>query len=628
MRKSVLGIAAYYHDSAACLIVDGQVVAAAHEERFTRKKHDADFPAQAVQYCLREAGLTLEHIDAVVFYDKPFLKFERLLETFHLLAPRGLKNFLKSMPVWVKEKLFLRRTIWRELDHLAESDGLGQSWKKPALLFSEHHLSHAASAYYPSQFADAAVLTIDGVGEWATTTILHGQGEKLKMIGEVHFPHSVGLLYSAFTYYCGFKVNSGEYKLMGLAPYGLRGEDYRRYKNLILEHLVDVRPDGSIVLNLEYFDFLTGDRMCRDDRWRTLFGLPRRQAETELTQEYMDMALAIQDVTEDIVLRLAQTAKNLTGSKNLVMAGGVALNCVANGKVQRSGIFENVWFQPAAGDAGGAMGAAYTGYHIFLGEKRVVAEQLDALRGSYLGPRYDNREVERMLRRTGAVAKQFSNFSDLAATCAKLLAEGKVVGWHQGRMEWGPRALGNRSILGDPRNPEMQKTLNLKIKYREGFRPFAPAVLSEEAERVFEQQSPSPYMQLVAQVRPERCRPLPAAVVAAPLLSRLYHQRSDLPAITHIDYSARLQTVHAETNPRFHALLHEFKKLTGIGVLVNTSFNVRGEPIVCTPDDSYRCFMRTEMDYLVVEDFLFEKTAQPTEGQARDSKWRQEFTLD
>ncbi len=623
MKNVVLGISAYYHDSAACLIIDGEIIAAVQQERFTRVKHDAEFPTEAICYVLQEASLQLSDVTCIVFYDKPFLKFERLLETFHVFAPKGMKNFLRSMPVWLKEKLFLRKTIWRALEEINTSD----KWSKPPLLFSEHHLSHAASAFYPSPFEDAAILTIDGVGEWATTTISYGKGSKIKNLQELHFPHSLGLLYSAFTYYCGFKVNSGEYKLMGLAPYGFRNTDYLRYKKLILEELVDIRTDGSLLLNLEYFDFLVGERMCKEAKWVSLFGLPRREMDTPLTQPYMDLALAIQDITEEIVLKLAQKAKEVTGSKNLVMAGGVALNCVANGKVERSGLFENVWFQPAAGDAGGAMGAAYAGYHVYLKQPRLLSDHADALQGSYLGPRFYNEDVDRLIRKANAVAEKYNDFKPLAETCAKLLSEGKVIGWHQGRMEWGPRALGNRSILGDARHSEMQKTLNLKIKYREGFRPFAPAVMSEDSNSIFDHEGSSPYMQLVAQLRTERCRPYGEFFKTENLLSRLYFQRSDLPAITHVDYSARLQTVHKETNPRFYELLQEFKKISGVGVLVNTSFNVRGEPIVCTPEDSYRCFMRTEMDYLVIEDYLFAKSRQPALSE-KDKNWQSEFSLD
>ena len=623
MRQASLGISAFYHDSAACLIVDGKIIAAAHEERFTRIKHDASFPIHAIEYVLKEAGLALSDLSCIVFYDKPFIKFERLLETFQAIAPRGLSGFLKAMPVWIKEKIFLRRTIWKELDALK-----GHGTQKPVLLFSEHHLSHAASAFFPSPFAEAAVLTIDGVGEWATVTISHGRDSKLKILSEQRFPHSLGLLYSAVTVYCGFKVNSGEYKLMGLSPYGERSDQFHRFKSLLCEHVVDIRNDGSLFLNLEYFDFLAGDRMCQDVKWEKLLGFPPRKPETEITQVYMDLALAIQEITESVVLRLAETAKRLTGSQHLVMAGGVALNCVANGKIQRSGLFDQVWFQPSAGDAGGAMGAAYVGYLTYLDQPREIDKsKMDALSGAYLGPEFHEQDVRRMISRTGAVAKHFENFDDLAKQTANLLSQSKVVGWHQGRMEWGPRALGNRSILADARNPDMQKTLNLKIKYREGFRPFAPAVLEEDAAVIFDQNAPAPYMQVTAQVRAAIASRNGPRGSSESLLDRLYQQRSELPSITHLDGSARLQTVHVETNPRFHQLLQAFKLVTGVGVVVNTSFNVRGEPIVCSPEDAYRCFMRTEMDYLVIGDFLFEKTVQPANAKEQ-SGLHTPFALD
>lgn len=625
MANIILGVSAFYHDSAAAILVDGKIVAAAQEERFTRKKQDSSFPTQAVRYVLGEAGVELSDLEAIAFYDKPFLKFERLLETYHAFAPRGLKSFLTGVPVWVKEKLFMRRMIWDELEKI-EPNGLS---RRPKLLFPEHHLSHAASAFYPSPFTDAAILTVDGVGEWATTIIGHGKDRDIKVLREQSFPHSLGLLYSAFTYYCGFKVNSGEYKLMGLAPYGnLHSDRLDRFKQIIMTELVDLRQDGSFLLNMDYFDYTTGLRMCRDEKWHALFGLLRREPEGDLSQPYMDIALAIQQITEEIVIRLARTARELTGCANLVMAGGVALNCVANYKLLKSGIFDNLWVQPAAGDAGGALGAAYAVYHIWKGRERKIANDStdDSMHGSYLGPSFGGADIERLGRKLDAPYKRFDNFNLLYSEVARLLAKGNVVGWFQGRMEFGPRALGGRSILGDPCNPEMQKKLNLKIKYREGFRPFAPSVLAEDVSDYFELDVSSPYMLLVAPVIESRRNSLPENYDSLQLYERLYHLRSDIPAVTHVDCSARVQSVHRKTNERFWSLLQEFKAVTDYGMLVNTSFNVRGEPIVCTPADAYRCFMRTEMDYLVVENYLFTKTEQPELKDKQD--WRKEFKLD
>jgi carbamoyltransferase len=619
MKNAILGISAYYHDSAAAVLMDGEIVAAAQQERFSRKKHDSSFPTDACRYVLREAGLEYKDLAAVSFYDKPFLKFERLLETYHAFAPSGFSSFVSAMPVWIKEKLFMRRLL---RDHLAELGG-----GNPPLYYPEHHLSHAASAYYPSPFSDAAIITVDGVGEWATTTISRGRGKEIEILRELQFPHSLGLLYSAFTYYTGFTVNSGEYKLMGLAPYG--NPDSPRvaeFRKKITDELVDIRKDGSVILNMDYFDYAAGLKMANELRWEQLFGAPRRKPETEIAQVYMDMALAIQQVTEDVVLRLACTARQLTGSKYLVLAGGVALNCVANGKILRSGIFEDLWIQPAAGDAGGAVGAAYAIWHIHQGNERKLNGCADAMQGAYLGPEFSNKDIERTLRKHGAKARRYEDFRTLASDVAMKLREGNVVGWFQGRMEFGPRALGNRSILGDARNPEMQKKLNLKIKYREGFRPFAPSVLEEDIPEYFELDRPSPYMLLVAPVKEEKQIPLPYNYHDKPLYERLYFLRSDLPAITHIDYSARIQSVSRETNPRYWELINEFKKLTGYGVIVNTSFNVRGEPIVCNPEDAYRCFMRTEMDYLVLGDYVLDKKDQPALSEADD--WRKEFKLD
>jgi carbamoyltransferase len=623
MPNYYLGISAFYHDSAAALISGNDIIAAAHEERFTRLKHDQSFPANAVRYVLDEAGLMIEDLTAVAFYDKPFLKFERLLETYHAFSPSGFQSFLSAMPIWIKEKLFMRNLLWNELKTIH-----GKPFDhKPPLLFPEHHLSHAASAFYPSPFDEAAILTIDGVGEWATTTIGFGRQNAIEILRELTFPHSIGLLYSAFTYYCGFKVNSGEYKLMGLAPYGIRNTgQFKRYKDAILSELVDIREDGSVLLNMDYFDFATGLRMCNEKRWEALIEIPRRESETELTQPYMDLALAIQEVTEEVVVRLARTAKKMTGSNHLVLAGGVALNCVANGKIQDARIFDAIWIQPAAGDAGGALGAALAACHIWKGEERTASEpNSDAMKGAYLGPEYVEKDIDHLKNKFQATCRRYSEFELLCEDTARLLAEGNVIGWFQGRMEWGPRALGNRSILADPRNPEMQKRLNLKIKYRESFRPFAPSVLAEDVREYFDIETKSPYMLLVSPVaHHHRKAALPND--PADIRDRLYHLRSDIPAVTHIDFSARIQTVHQETNERYWKLIRAFKQRTGCGLVVNTSFNVRGEPIVCSPQDAYRCFMRTEMDWLVINNCLFEKSAQPTWVETRE--WKQEFQLD
>jgi len=620
---NILGISAFYHDSAAALIQNGSIVAAAQEERFTRIKHDPAFPTHAVQYCLDEAGLSLEQLDAVVFYDKPLLKFERLLETYYAFSPKGLTSFLKAIPVWLKEKMFLKRMLREELAKIGPYDS-----KKVPLLFPEHHLSHAASAFYPSPFEEAAILTLDGVGEWATASICHGKGKDITILKELKFPHSLGLLYSAVTYYCGFKVNSGEYKLMGLAPYGAHGSaQVARLVEAIESTLIEIKPDGSIWLNQDYFNYATGLRMVHDAKWEAVLGFPRREAESQLEQIHCDFALAIQEVTEKIVLKMAQEAKRLTGSDNVCLAGGVALNCVANGKLQKSGIFKNLFIQPAAGDAGGALGAAQAAFHIYFQQPRIVDTSVqDAMKGSYLGPEYSDLDVQKMARKYQAKFSYHADFADIAKKTAGYLAEGHVVGWFQGRMEFGPRALGGRSILGDARNPEMQKKLNLKIKYREGFRPFAPSVLAEDVQTYFDCPSHSPYMLLVHPVQESRRNQYPAEYEELPMMEKLYFLRSDLPSITHIDYSARIQSVHHETNPRYYELIQSFKKQTGYGVVVNTSFNVRGEPIVCTPEDAYRCLMRTEMDYLVVGNFIFAKTEQPAWQES--DKWKEEFTLD
>ena len=586
---TVLGISAFYHDSAAALVQDGRVLSAVQEERFTRKKHDSGFPRNAIAYCLAHAGRRLSEVDLVVFYDKPFLKFERLLETYLAFAPRGFSSFRKVMPLWMTEKLFQKNLM---LERLQEIDP--DFYGKDRLLFAEHHLSHAASAFFPSPFPESAVLTMDGVGEWTTTSMSLGRGNTLAIEKEIHFPHSLGLLYSAFTYYIGFRVNSGEYKLMGLAPYGKPA-----YAQRILDHLIDVKPDGSFRLDLSYFDYCVGMRMT-NRKFDQLFGQPAREPESQLlTQFHMDIAASIQAVTEEVILRLARSIRKETGSRNLCLAGGVALNCVANGKVQREGIFERVWLQPAGGDAGGALGAAMAGYYLYRGEPRTVDPENDSMHGSYLGPEFAEAEIEARLKAAGA---RFTTLTEdrLLDAAAQALADGKVVGWMDGRMEFGPRALGARSILGDPRSPTMQKTLNLRVKYRESFRPFAPSVLREDAGKWFELDADSPYMLLVAPVREEHRRKMTAEEQALFGIDKLNVPRSTIPAVTHIDYSARVQTVRADTNPRYHALISRFKEITGCGVIVNTSFNVRGEPLVCTPEDAFRCFMGNEIEVLVV----------------------------
>ena len=618
----ILGISAFYHDSAAAIIEDGEIVAAAQEERFTRKKHDPGFPTNAVKFCLEYAGTSIEKLDAIAFYDKPLLKFERLLETYYAFVPRGLSSFITAIPVWLKEKMFLKRLIVEELEKIESFDR-----KKIKFLFPEHHLSHAASAFYSSPYNDAAILTIDGVGEWATASICHGVGKDIKILKELKFPHSLGLLYSAFTYFLGFKVNSGEYKLMGLAPYGVPGsKQVADFVKIIKESLVELKSDGSVWLNQDYFNYATGLRMVHEDKWEKLFGFKARRPEAELEAHHCNLGLAIQEITEEAVIRMAEEAKRLTNSEYLCMAGGVALNCVANGKVYNTGVFKNVFIQPAAGDAGGALGAAQAAYHIYFGKERLPVKALDAMKGSYLGPEYTDPDVNKVIRKYNAVGTHFPVFEELSKHVAQKLSEGNVIGWMQGRMEFGPRALGGRSILGDPRNEEMQKKLNVKIKFRESFRPFAPSVLAEECPVYFEHNSISPYMLLVQPVKKERRKPLPDGFNSLSIKDKLYYLRSDMPAITHIDFSARIQTVHKETNPKYYSLIQEFKKLTGYGVIVNTSFNVRGEPIICTPEDAYRCFMRTEMDFLVVGNFVFDKKQQP-EWQEKDN-WKEEFTLD
>ncbi|HRV88808.1 MAG TPA: carbamoyltransferase [Prolixibacteraceae bacterium] len=620
--KRILGISAFYHDSAATVTEGGRIVAAAQEERFTRKKHDPSFPSNACRFCLEYAGFGLEELDAVVFYDKPLLKFERLLETYYGFAPLGVGSFITAMPVWLREKLFLKRIIREELAKIGSFD-----IHRLTLLFPEHHLSHAASAFYPSHFREAAILTVDGVGEWATATICHGKDNRISVLKELQFPHSLGLLYSAFTYFLGFRVNSGEYKLMGLAPYGNAGsERTRRYRELILSELIRVHEDGSLWMNPVYFRYATGLRMVDEKRWARLFGFPRRLPESDLTQEVCDLALAIQEVTTGIMIRMAREARRLSGSAHLCLAGGVALNCVANGRLLEEKIFDQLFIQPAAGDAGGSLGAALAAHYLWFGESRVEDDPAFSMDGACWGPEYGEREIKATLRKFRASCKQYANFDELAGETASLLAKGMVVGWFQGRMEFGPRALGHRSILGDPRNSDMQKKLNLKIKYRESFRPFAPAVLEEEASHWFCLEPPSPYMLLVAGVKEEIRNRVPDNYSELPLRERLYTPRSELQAITHVDFSARIQTVRRDTHPRFWSLISHFKDLTGCPVLVNTSFNVRGEPIVCTPTDAYRCFMRTEMDYLVINNCLFDKREQPPWPE--DDPWQTDYVLD
>jgi carbamoyltransferase len=608
---NILGISAFYHDSAAALVRDGKIVAAAQEERFSRAKHDSRFPGNAIRYCLAEAGLKGDELDAVAFYDKPIRKFERILKTYFSTAPFGLKSFLMALPLWLKEKLW----IPLEIEESIESCGVT---KMPPLYFPEHHESHAASAFYPSPYQRAAILTIDGVGEWATSAVGLGDGNRIEIFKELCFPHSLGLLYSAFTYFTGFRVNSGEYKLMGLAPYG-----EPRYVKAILDNLLDLREDGSFRLNLKYFGYLSGLTMT-NDRFSDLFGGPARKAETEITQREMDIARSIQAVTEEIVLKMARHARQLTGEKHLCMAGGVALNCVANGRLLREGPFDDIWIQPAAGDAGGALGAALLVWHQVQGNPRDADNIHDRMQAAQLGPEFSDEDIEEYLKAKGYPAKKIGD-DQWAVTIAELIAEENVIGLLQGRMEFGPRALGARSIIGDARSPKMQSIMNLKIKFRESFRPFAPACLAERVSDYFDLDRPSPYMLLVASVRKDLWKELRDGK-PAPIRERIHQIRSTIPAVTHVDYSARVQTVAADTNPRFHSLLEAFEKRTGCGVIINTSFNVRGEPIVCTPEDAYRCFMRTEMDYLVLGSFVLSKKDQPPWKDKVD--WRREYVLD
>ncbi|PIP86559.1 hypothetical protein COV42_03085 [Candidatus Campbellbacteria bacterium CG11_big_fil_rev_8_21_14_0_20_44_21] len=603
----ILGISAYYHDSAACLIKDGEIVAAAQEERFSRKKHDAGFPTSAIAYCLEEAGITSSGLDYVAFYDKPFLKFERILESYLTYAPKGVRSFLKAVPLWIKKKLWIKELIKNELNYEGK------------ILFPEHHLSHAASAFYPSPYEEAAILTMDGVGEWATTSYGLGEGNKIELRAEINFPHSLGLLYSAFTYYLGFKVNSGEYKVMGLAPYG-----EPKYKDLIFKNVIDVKEDGSFKLNMKYFSYVSGLRMT-NKKMEELLGAPRRKPESKLEQVYMDIARSLQEVTEEIVLKMAGYAGKETGKKNLVLAGGVALNCVANGKLLREKIFENIWIQPASGDAGGALGAALAVWHDYLGNGRKADNKKDRMSGGYLGPSFSTEEVKKYLDGHNIFYQELRR-EEIPSKTAELLKKQNVIGWFQGRMEFGPRALGARSIIGDARSSEMQRKMNLKIKFRESFRPFAPSVLIEKVSEYFDLEIESPYMLLVAQITAKRRKNLSGEEKNKAGLERLQVMRSDIPAITHVDSSARIQTVHKETNPLYHKMISELDKMEGCGVIVNTSFNVRGEPIVSTPEDAYKCFMRTRMDYLIMENFILDKREQPERSD--DTDWKKEFELD
>ncbi|MBP7461158.1 MAG: carbamoyltransferase [Candidatus Delongbacteria bacterium] len=603
----ILGISAFYHDSAAALIRDEEIVAAAQLERFNRKKHDYRFPREAVAYCLKEAGISIDQLDYVVFYDKPFIKFERILESYLAMAPHGISSFLKAIPVWVKQKLWISEVIRNELNY------------KGKLLFPEHHESHAASAFFPSPFQEAAFLTLDGVGEWTTTSWGVGRGNQITMMSEIHFPHSLGLLYSALTYYTGFKVNSGEYKVMGLAPYGRP-----IYVDKILEHLIDVKDDGSFRMNMKYFDYVAGLKMT-SSAFNDLFGGPPRQPESKLTQREMDLARSLQDVTELIMLRCARHVRKETGMKELCLAGGVALNCVGNGKILKEKIFDRIWIQPAAGDAGGALGAAYMAYYQYCSRPRTIQPNRDKQQGSYLGPSFSNPDIESFLKNNN-LSYRYLNDDDLYKTTADLMAQEKVIGWFRGRMEFGPRALGNRSIIGDARSPKMQSIMNLKIKYRESFRPFAPSILEEHISDYFQIDCPSPYMLLVADVAQDKQLPVPDDKKELWGIDLLNIPKSVIPAITHIDYSARIQSVSRETNPGYYSLINEFHRLTGCPVIINTSFNVRGEPIVCSPSEAYVCFMRTEMDYLVLNNYLLAKTDQPSFTEKTD--WRSRFELD
>ena len=603
----ILGISCFYHDSAATILIDNEIIAAVQEERFTREKHTPDFPSNSIRFCLEETGLKIEELDAVVFYDKPIVKFERLISTFYQVAPKGLIPFIKSIPIWLKEKLFLRKLIYDNLREIEPS----LKKKDLNLLFTEHHISHAASTFYPSNFKESAILTIDGVGEWCTASICKGGDKDIQILKELHFPHSVGLLYSAFTYYLGFRVNSGEYKLMGLAPYGIEeSEETKLFTEKIKSEVVDIKDDGSIFLNQKYFKYTYGLRMIKENKFKSLFGFNTRKEEEEITQTHCNMALAIQKVTEEIVIKMVQETKKLTNSNNLCLSGGVALNCVANGKIEKLGIFDNIYIQPASGDAGGSLGAALSINHMYFDSERHYSEEYDLMKGSYLGPYFSNKEIIITNKKYKANYEYVESFEELSEIVARLISEGNVIGWFQGRSEFGPRALGNRSILADPRNPNMQKKLNLKIKYREGFRPFAPSVLEEDYSDFFEGNTMSPYMLMVKKIQEKIKISVPKEYWKLDYWNRLYTKRSKLQSITHVDFSARIQTVSKKTNLKYWKLINEFKKITNVGVLVNTSFNVRGEPIVNSPEDAFKCFMNTEMDVLVIGNFLYFKEEQ------------------
>jgi carbamoyltransferase len=610
----IIGISAFYHDSAAAVIKDGEIIAAAQEERFTRKKHDASFPNNALSFCLKQAGLSsLDEVSYITFYEKPFLKFERLIETYLAFAPRGLRSFSKAMPIWLKDKLFQKNLLKKELLKLCNESNVNEK-----ILFTEHHQSHAASAFYPSPFERSLILTMDGTGEWATTSVATGKGNELTIQKEIHFPHSLGLLYSSFTYFAGFKVNSGEYKVMGLAPYG-----EPKYTNIILDNLIDLKSDGTFKLNMEYFDYCTDLKMT-NNKFAELFDSHPRKPETPITQKEMDMAASIQKVTEEIIIKMCRSLVKETGQKNLCLAGGVALNCVANGKIVEENIFENIWIQPAAGDAGGALGAALATWHQYLGNERKVVKSKDSMKGAYLGPSYTEKTTKKYLNKIGSVFQRYDNDTLIEET-AKALENGQIVGWFNGRMEFGPRALGARSIIADARSPEMQKKLNLKVKFRESFRPFAPSVLEEYANQWFDLKSISPYMLLVHNVTKKRCIKMSKQNQELFGIEKLNVTRSDIPAVTHVDYSARIQTVSSKTNPQYHKLIKRFYEKTGCPVLANTSFNIRGEPIVCSPEDAYKCFMGTDLDILVIDNFFLKKNNQPF---FLKEDYKKEFSLD